>query len=222
VTPIVFHFDVISPFAYLAFEHLPEALKDCSYVVDYRPVLFAGLLKAHGHKGPAEIPAKREWTFRQVDWLAAKLGVGQMRCPTPHPFNPLALLRLALACQPAGQMPNRRVVEMLMRHVWQASEAPGSLQAEPAPQGGQGPRGGPSGLGADPNEPTRLAALRASLAPLRDPDSDEVKAELRTLTEAAVARGLFGVPTFEMGGRLYWGLDALAMLREDLLATQPH
>lgn len=195
MTPIVFHFDVVSPFAYLAFEHLPEALKDVSYVVDYRPVLFAGLLKAHGHKGPAEIPAKREWTFRQVDWLAARLGLGAMRCPAPHPFNPLALLRLSLACQPAGRGPNRRVVEAVMRHVWQAG-------------------------GADPNDPARLAALRAALSPLRDPDGDEVKAELRALTDAAVARGLFGVPSFEMGGRLYWGLDALPMLREDLLARR--
>lgn len=193
MTPIVFHFDVISPFAYLAFEHLPEALKDASYVVEYRPVLFAGLLKAHGHKGPAEIPAKREWTFRQVDWLAARLGQGGMRCPANHPFNPLALLRLSLACGPAGRMPNRRIVEALMRHVWQAG-------------------------GADPNEPARLAALRAALAPERDPEGEEVKAELRTLTDAAVARGLFGVPTFELAGRLYWGLDALPMLREDLLA----
>ncbi|HEV8691120.1 MAG TPA: DsbA family protein, partial [Ideonella sp.] len=39
------------------------------------------------------------------------------------------------------------------------------------------------------------------------------------LTDAAIARGLFGVPTFEMNGRLYWGLDALPMLREDLLAN---
>ena len=83
MTPITFHFDVVSPFAYLDFEHLPEALEGVSHVVEYRPVLFAGLLKAHGHKGPAEIPPKREWTFRQVDWLAAKLGQGAMRCPAP-------------------------------------------------------------------------------------------------------------------------------------------
>jgi 2-hydroxychromene-2-carboxylate isomerase len=200
MTPITFHFDVVSPYAYMAFEHLPQALEGCSYLVDYRPVLFAGLLKAHGHKGPAEIPAKREWTFRQVDWLATKLGLADMRTPRPHPFNPLALLRLSLACQPAGRMPNRRVVEALMRHAWQAG-------------------------GADPNEPARLQALRASLAPLRDPDSEEIKAELRALTDAAVARGLFGVPSFEIEfegqPRLYWGLDALPMLREDLLATAP-
>ena len=194
MTPIVFHFDVISPFAYLAFERLPEALEGCSHVVEYRPVLFAGLLKAHGHKGPAEIPAKREWTFRQVDWLAKQQGLTAMRTPQPHPFNPLALLRLSLACGPAGCMPNRRVVELLMRHVWQAA-------------------------GADPNDPARLAALTTELAPERDPASEEVKAELRALTDAAIAAGLFGVPSFEMNGRLYWGLDALPMLREELLAV---
>lgn len=196
MTPITFHFDVISPFAYLAFEHLPEALEGVSHVVEYRPVLFAGLLKAHGHKGPAEIEPKREWTFRQVEWLAKKHGVATMRTPQPHPFNPLALLRLSLACGPAGRMPNRRIVEALMRYVWQAD-------------------------GADPNEPGRLATLTAELAPTRDPNAEEVKAELRALTDAAIARGLFGVPTFEALGRLYWGLDALPMLREDLLAAAP-
>ncbi len=195
MTPITFHFDVVSPFAYLAFEHLPEALEGVSHVVEYRPVLFAGLLKAHGHKGPAEIPPKREWTFRQVDWLAAKLGQGAMRCPAPHPFNPLALLRLSLACGPAGRMPNRRVVEILMRHVWR-------------------------GHGADPNEPDRLASLRGELSPERDPDSDEVKAELRALTDEAIAAGVFGVPSFVARGRLYWGLDALPMLRDDLLSAE--
>lgn len=195
MTPITFHFDVISPFAYLAFEHLPQALEGVSHVVEYRPVLFAGLLKAHGHKGPAEIEPKREWTFRQVEWLAKQHGLASMRSPRPHPFNPLALLRLSLACGPAGRMPNRRVVEALMRHVWQAD-------------------------GADPNDPTRLAALTTSLAPVRDPNGEDVKAELRALTDAAIARGVFGVPTFEALGRLYWGLDALPMLREDLLTAQ--
>lgn len=190
---LVFHFDVVSPYAYLAFEQLPEALTGISHQVEYRPVLFAGLLKACGHKGSAEIPAKRAWTYRQVDWLAQQAGVPLQR-PAPHPFNPLALLRLGLACDAPGRMPNRRVVEALMRHVWH-------------------------GAGADPNQPQRLAALTAGLQPLRDPQAEEVKAELRALTDAAAARGLFGVPTIEAQGRLYWGLDALPMLRADLLRT---
>ncbi len=110
---LVFHFDPISPFVYLAFHRLPEALEGCSYDVEYRPVLFAALLKHWGHKGPAEIEPKRAWTFRHVQWLAQQHGL-PLQAPLQHPFNPLPLLRLALA---AG--PNRRVVEAVLAHVWQ-------------------------------------------------------------------------------------------------------
>jgi 2-hydroxychromene-2-carboxylate isomerase len=183
--PISFHFDPISPFVYLAFEHLPQALEGCSYVVDYKPVLFAALLKQHAHKGPAEIEPKRQWTFRHVAWLAQHHGI-PLQMPAVHPFNPLPLLRLAVACGP-----NRRVVEALFHHVWRSE-------------------------GADPGDPQRLAALTAALAPARSPDGDDVKQELRAATDAALAAGVFGVPTFELEGRLFWGLDALPMLRDAL------
>lgn len=188
---IVCWFDVVSPFAFLAFEHLPQALQGCSYEVQYRPLLFAGLLGHWGQKGPAEIAPKREWTFRHVAWLSHSLNI-PIATPAAHPFNPLALLRLALACAEAGEMPNRRVVEAVMRHVWRG--------------------------GADAVEAQRLRALTESLAPKRDPAGDDVKGELRALTEQAVARGVFGVPTFDLDGRLFWGLDALPMLRAALCA----
>ena len=177
---LVFWFDVISPFAYLAFERLPQALEGCSYEVEYRPVLFAGLLKYWGQKGPAEIEPKRAWTFRHVHWLAHEQGI-TLDTPAQHPFNPLSLLRLAVA---AG--PNRRVVEAVLRHAWQG--------------------------GADANDPARLAALHERLAPPRDPASEEVKAELRHNTEAALQQGVFGVPSIELDGRVFWGLDALPMV----------
>ena len=182
---LIFHFDVISPFAWLAFQRLPQVLEGISHEVSYRPLLLGGLLAHHGQKGPAEIEPKRQWTFRQVHWLAAQHGI-TLQTPAQHPFNPLALQRLALACGP-----NRRVVEALFRHVW-------------------------VGDGADANEPARLAALTAQLAPARDPASAEVKAELRHNTEAAAVAGIFGVPTIEYEGRLFWGLDALPMLRDAL------
>jgi 2-hydroxychromene-2-carboxylate isomerase len=109
---LTFWFDVVSPFAYLAFERLPQALEGLSYTVEYRPVLFAGLLRHWGQKGPAEVEPKRAWTFRHVHWLAHVHGI-PIDTPALHPFNPLPLLRLALA---AG--PNRRVVETVLRHVW--------------------------------------------------------------------------------------------------------
>lgn len=186
---ITFWFDPISPYAYLAFEHLPQALEGCSYVVDYRPLLFAGLLGHWGQLGPAEIEPKRAWTFRQVAWHAHRLGI-PMDTPAQHPFNPLALLRLAVASAPAGGLPNRRVVELLMHHAWRG--------------------------GADANAPERLQALTAAAAPSRDPASEVVKTELRAHTEVAIERGVFGVPSFELDGRLFWGLDALPMLRAAL------
>ena len=187
---IDFWFDPISPYAWLAFERLPQVLEGCSYVVNYRPVLLAGLLRHHAHKGPAEIEPKRQWTLRQVQWLAHQSGV-QLQAPAVHPFNPLALLRLALACGPS-----RQVVETVFRHVWCAQ-------------------------GADAADPSRLAALTEQLAPTRDPASADVKAELKAelqeATATALVRGVFGVPSFEMDGRVFWGLDALPMLREALL-----
>lgn len=182
---LVFYFDVISPFAYLAFERLPQVLEGCSYEVKYQPVLFAGLLQHWGNIGPAEIEPKRAWTFRHCHWLAAQQAI-PMDMPEQHPFNPLALQRLAVACGP-----NRRVVEALFRHVWVG--------------------------GGDPNDAQRLAALTAQLAPGRDPAGDAVKAELRSNTEAAIAKQVFGVPSFEIDERVFWGLDAMPMLRDALL-----
>ena len=182
---ITFYLDFISPYAYLAFEKLPQALEGLSYNVIYKPVLFGGILKHHGQLGPAEIAPKRDWTYRQVLWLAHTHGV-ELQMPSTHPFNPLALLRLAVACDALGT-PNRYVCETLFRHVWRG--------------------------GADAADAARLQVLTADLAPHDDVASDLVKARLKTNTEDAIAHGVFGVPMFEVDGKLFWGLDALPMLR---------
>lgn len=182
---ITFYLDFISPYAWLAFDKLPEALMGHSYRVSYKPILFAALLKHHGQLGPAEIPGKREWTYRQVLWLARQNGVN-LQLPAQHPFNPLGLLRLALACSESG-LPNRYVCETIFRHVW---------------QGGQ-----------DAADAQRLQALTAQLAPTRDVNDDLAKAQLRGNTGDAIASGVFGVPTFEVDGKLFWGYDALPMLK---------
>src|SRR5437016_7059848 len=116
---ITFHFDVVSPYAYLAFEKLPDALQGLTYSVDYRPLLFAALLKHHGQLGPAEIAPKRDWTYRQVLWHAHANAV-PLQMPAAHPFNPLPLLRLALACGERGLV-NRHTAETVLRHVWRGA-----------------------------------------------------------------------------------------------------
>jgi len=180
-----FSFDVVSPYAYLAFERLPLVLEGLSYEVSYEPILFAALLEHWGQKGPAEIEPKREWTYRQIGWLGHRLGV-PVQMPAQHPFNPLVLLRLLLASAPQGYTPNRWACEQVLRHVWRG--------------------------GADANDAGRLASLEKVLSPRRDPKGSEVKDELKAATADAAARGLFGVPTVEVDGRVFWGLDGLDML----------
>lgn len=87
-------FDVISPFAYLAFPRLPELAQYAQ--LEMVPVLLAGLLKQFGQLGPAEIVPKRRFTYRFTLWRARRLGL-PMRFPPAHPFNPLAGLRLIIA-----------------------------------------------------------------------------------------------------------------------------
>ncbi len=182
---ITCYLDFISPFAWLAFDELPTVLMGQSYSVTYQPLLFAALLKHHGQLGPAEIPAKRDWTYRQVQWLAHSKGT-RLDLPATHPFNPLALLRLAVATDPSGT-PNRYVCETLFKHVWQG--------------------------GLDAADPTRLTDLAAQLQPPRDPQSQAVKDQLQQHAQDAIALGIFGVPSFVVDGKVFWGLDSLPMLR---------
>jgi len=185
---ITFYFDFISPYAALAFEQMPITLMGQSYSVTYKPILFAALLKHHGQLGPAEIMAKRYWTYRQVLWLARSLGQ-DFQLPAAHPFNPLSLLRLAIASSAQGT-PNRYVTESIFRHVWRG--------------------------GADAIDAGRLANLVTSLAPRRDVNGDDVKAQLKANTDEAIALNLFGVPSFVVGAKVFWGLDALPMLHDYL------
>lgn len=186
---IDFYLDFISPYAYLAFEKLPDALMDISYGVTYKPVLFAAMLQHHGQLGPAEIKPKRDWTYRQVSWQAHANDI-PFSLPAKHPFNPLPLLRLAVACSDSGT-PNRYVTEIVLHHAWRG--------------------------GADAADPQRIQALTEQLGPGRDVNAESVKAQLRANTEEAIARGVFGVPTMAVDDKLFWGFDALPMLRAYLL-----
>ena len=186
---ITFYLDFISPYAWLAFERLPEALEGLSYSVEYRPVLLGALLQQQGNPGPAGIPPKRDWTYRHVSWLGHSLGI-PLQMPARHPFNPLPLLRQALACSVDGRI-NRFVAGTVLRHVWVG--------------------------GHDALDPARLDALAQVLAPQlkpgMEPQDAAVKTLLRSNTDAAAARGVFGVPAFGVDDKLFWGLDALPMLR---------
>jgi 2-hydroxychromene-2-carboxylate isomerase len=184
------YFDVISPYAYLQAERLAEV----DAVADVRcvPILFAGLLERWGQKGPAEIAPKRRFTYRQFVWQAARRGLDP-KIPPAHPFNPLKLLRLAIALDA-----KREAVLDIFRFVWR------------------------DGLSTDDPSSWKLLCDRLGV-PDADARiaAPEVKARLRDNGEEATTRGVFGVPTFvTTDGELFWGEDATPMLL-DYLAGAP-
>jgi 2-hydroxychromene-2-carboxylate isomerase len=181
------YFDFISPFAYLQSEQL--ALLGGKTRIRYRPVLFAGLLAANGHKGPAEIPRKRVFTYQFVVWQAKRLGI-PLKMPHEHPFNPLPLLRLAIACDCAPE-----AVHRIFRFVWRDGRLP-DLPIE----------------WAELVNDLRLPDAQRRI------EEPEVKSALRRNTDEAIERGVFGVPTIAVGDELFWGMDATAMAAEYLAA----
>lgn len=119
--PLDWYFDFISPYSYLQNAVLGRLAPYA--VIRRRPVLFGGLLTHWGHLGPAEIPTKRDWTYRHCAWLAARHGI-PITMPTMHPFNPLPLLRLSTAL---GDTPD--VVDRLFGFVWRDGHVPTDADA---------------------------------------------------------------------------------------------
>jgi 2-hydroxychromene-2-carboxylate isomerase len=177
------YFDFISPFAYLQWPKIRALSARVDF--DCRPILFAGLLQQFGHKGPAEIPGKREFTYRHVQWRAAQQGV-TLRFPPAHPFNPVAALRLCIA---AGSTP--QAIDAIYAHLWRDGHA-GDDAASLREVG--------AALGIDD--------VAAAIA------RPEVKQALRDNFDAALADGVFGVPTIACAGEVFWGDDATPMFED--------
>jgi 2-hydroxychromene-2-carboxylate isomerase len=174
---IHWYFDFISPFAYLQWPQVRDLARTTA--IGFRPILFSGILDRIGQKGPAEIPAKRVFTYRHVLWKARQRGV-PLTLPPAHPFNPLPALRLCVA---AGSTPE--AITAIFDHVWAQGRAADSVHAL-APLAAQ----------------LDIADLATALA------AADVKATLRGNFDAAVAAGVFGVPTLAIDGELFWGDDA--------------
>jgi 2-hydroxychromene-2-carboxylate isomerase len=175
---IDWYFDFVSPYSHIALYRL----KELPAPIRFKPVLFAGLLNHWGQKGPAEIPAKRQWTYRWCTWWAKELGIA-LRFPKAHPFNPLHYLRLSIAC---GNRPE--AVQRIFDFIWSTGE--------------------------DAADAQRFAQLCRELkVPQERLSLPEVKDELRSNTEEAAQRGVFGVPSFVIDSEVFWGADAIDFVK---------
>ena len=182
MTTADWYFDFISPFAYLQSETLQRL--DGKLAIRPVPVLFAGLLKHWGQKGPAEMATKRRFSYRQVQWLAQRNGIA-LRFPPQHPFNPVRALRAAVAL--GGTLD---AIHTIFRFIW----CEGRDINAPDEWADLARRLGAADLDLD----TRCNA-------------PETKSQLLQHGEQALAAGVFGVPTLAIDGELFWGFDATDM-----------
>jgi 2-hydroxychromene-2-carboxylate isomerase len=193
---ISFSFDFISPYAYLAWTQIHALAERNGARVSPNAVLFAGLLNHHGTKGPAEIPAKRAYIFRDAIRRARALDV-KIAPPPSHPFNPLLALRAVHAAPEENQ---RALIDGLFAATW----------------------GGASATGIDDPKTVERAANDAGLdGAALIAGAAKAKDALRTATDEAIARGVFGVPSMEIDGELFWGLDSLDLLERHLRGERP-
>lgn len=194
---IRFYFDYVSHNAWLAWTQLPALAQRHGCRIKPVPVLFAGLLQAHGQLGPAEVPPKVNWMLRNTLRKAALLGVA-LNPPASHPFNPLLALRVSSLDMPDDT--RHRLVQAFFEAVWVKS--------------------------LDVTDPDVVSGLVAncgleSARVLADTVTPAAKNRVREQTDQAIQQGVFGVPSLQVDHELFWGYDDLSYLELYLAGRDP-
>lgn len=195
---IEFLFDFASPNAYLAYRAMPPILERTGAELEIVPCLLGGIFKATGNRAPmvafADVKGKMDYEMLEIRRFVAKHGLQKFRLNPHFPVNSLALMRGLVAAQALGEGP--AFVEMGLRGMWE------------------------EGLKLDDPE---ILARRVEAAGLdahalfERAQRPETKQRLADNTEAAVKRGVFGIPTFFVGDEMFFGKDRLAQVEEELM-----
>lgn len=188
---IPFYFDYLSPYAYLMWKQLPGLAHRNEVEFLPIPIVFGALLRHWGHLGPAEIPPKRMYVIKDVMRRAAQQRV-PIGVPQAHPFNPLPALRATLAVDNIYQS---ATIDRLFDCAWGGTE-PRRIDTPESV----------CGVLEQVGVPIAVASL----------SEDIVKQALRAHTEQAIGAGVFGVPTLEVNGTLFWGTDSVEFFEEYL------
>jgi 2-hydroxychromene-2-carboxylate isomerase len=197
---IDFIFDFGSPNGYLSWKVLPGIAARTGATVNLIPCLLGGIFKATNNRSPVEafgeVKGKLAYEGLETRRFVAKHGLSAYRANPHFPVNTLMIMRGLIAARRAGV--GDRYLEVVLAAMWENGEKMD-----------------------DPEVVARVLAAggldaKALLTATQDP---EVKAELVDNTEAAVARGVFGIPTFFVGDEMFFGKDRLGQMEEAALAA---
>ncbi len=189
-----FFFDVGSPAAYLAWTQLPKICAQAQATLVYKPMLLGGVFQATGNASPMMVPAKGRYMAADLARFAVRYGAS-FRMNPHFPINTLQLMRAVVGMQ--MQQPQR--FEAFLAAIYNALWADGVNLNDPAATAAM--------LVAAGFDPAQVFAL------VNDP---EVKAALKTNTDEAVSRGVFGAPAVFVGETLFFGQDRLDFVKEAL------
>ena len=192
---IDFFYDVGSSFSYLASPQIERLERESGWTVRHRPFLLGAVLKATGNPMPASVAAKARWMARDMARWAASYGV-PFAVPSRFPMVTLNTQRALCASEVAGgEAALRALTPHLMRAFWADDRDVASPEVIAACA---------RDAGLDP-----IAILEGAATPA-------AKDLLRAHTDAALAKGAFGAPSFVVGDELFWGNDRIPLLLEHL------
>jgi 2-hydroxychromene-2-carboxylate isomerase len=197
---IEFIFDFASPNSYLAYRALPPILQRAGARLMINPCLLGGIFKATGNVAPgiafAGVKGKLDYEMLEFRRFIAKHGIDKFRFNPNFPVNSLMLMRGYIAAREAGV--EAGYLEMGLEGLWE------------------------EGLKLDDREVLARRIDSAGLdsaSLLAAAQTDRVKLKLADNTAAAVARGVFGVPTFFVGDEMFFGKDRLGQVEEAVQAA---
>jgi 2-hydroxychromene-2-carboxylate isomerase len=195
VRRVEFFFDLVSPYSYLAHSQLGRISEEQGVELVLRPMLLGGVLNAVGLQAPIDVPGKGGYQVRDIKRWAGRYGL-PMRFPEPFPFRTLKTMRAAMVRAREGDL--ETFVREAFALYWEEGGAP---------------------RGFDEDEPLKEVAVRIGADPeelLGEAATVEAKAALKSATDEALRRGVFGAPTFFVGDEMFWGNDRLFFVEEAL------
>ena len=191
---VEFYYDYGSPAAYLAWTQLPSLCAEHDAELVSCPVLLGGIFKATGNQSPVVIEPKGAWMFDDIERHAAHYGVPFAKNPY-FIINTLPLMRGAMWARGKGRLSDYDKVMFDAIWVEQRNMNDVTVIGNTLTEGG-----------FDAGE---------LVAAVQEPG---IKGQLIEATEAAVSKGLFGVPTMIVNGETHFGQDRMDWVARALAA----